>query len=227
MVEEIKKGIDGTEFTFREAEVPRKELIRPSRRPQALVGETPKANDEVQNRTSEDHYRVTCYYTSIDKVVAEIRSRFDGHDQEVLSGLADIVFTRSPANASIELVSQFYDVDSDLLRSEKAIFEEINANHAYAPTKNAAVIVKRMYERSFSALRRLKTYLRSTMGDRRLNSLALINIEREYANATLQNDMEKIIDIFGGGVVVMRISSSSRKLQFRSCTLKCILIVCT
>ena len=97
MVEEIKKGVDGTEFTFREAEVPRKELIRPSRRPQALVSETPKANDEVQNRTSEDHYRVTCYYTSIDKVVAEIRSRFDGHDQKVLSGLADIVFNRSRA----------------------------------------------------------------------------------------------------------------------------------
>ena len=143
----------------------------------------------------------------------------------MLSGLADIVFNRSPANASIELVSQFYDVDSDLLRSEKVIFKEINANHAYAQTKNAAVIVKRMYEngvsevlpvlykvfsilvtipatscsaeRSFSALRRLKAYLRSTMGDRRLNSLGLINIEREYANVTLQNDMEKIIDIFG------------------------------
>ena len=41
MAEEIKKGIDGTEFTFREAEVPRKELIRPSRQPQALVSETP------------------------------------------------------------------------------------------------------------------------------------------------------------------------------------------
>ena len=79
-----------------------------------------------------------------------VRSRFDGHDQEVLSGLADIVFTRSPANASIELVSQFYDVDSDLLRSEEAIFEEINANHAYAQTKNAAVIVKRMYENGVS-----------------------------------------------------------------------------
>ena len=37
MAEEIKKGIDDTEFTFREAEVPRKELIRPSRRPQAWL----------------------------------------------------------------------------------------------------------------------------------------------------------------------------------------------
>ena len=91
---------------------------------------------KLQNRTLEDHYPVTCYDTSTDKVVAEIRSRFDGHDQDVLSGLADIVFNRSPVNASIELVSQIYDVGSDLLRSEKAIFEEINANHAYAQTKN-------------------------------------------------------------------------------------------
>ena len=53
-------------------------------------------------------------------------------------------------------------------------------------------------ERSFSALRRLKTYLRSTMGQKRLNNIALINVERAYANGALKNDMEKIIiDIFG------------------------------
>jgi hypothetical protein len=52
-------------------------------------------------------------------------------------------------------------------------------------------------ERSFSAFRRLKTYFRSTMSQKRLNSIALINVERAYANSTLKNDMEKIIDIFG------------------------------
>ena len=36
-------------------------------------------------------------------------------------------------------------------------------------------------ERSFSALRRLKTYLRSIMGQRRVNNIALLNIERTYA----------------------------------------------
>jgi hypothetical protein len=51
-------------------------------------------------------------------------------------------------------------------------------------------------ERSFSALRRFKTYLRSTMGQKWLNSIALINVERAYANSTLKNNMEKIIDIF-------------------------------
>ena len=47
-------------------------------------------------------------------------------------------------------------------------------------------------ERSFSSLRRLKTYLRSTLGQDRLSS-----IERAYANQTLENDMQNIIDTFG------------------------------
>ncbi|CAB4031517.1 zinc finger MYM-type 1-like, partial [Paramuricea clavata] len=51
-------------------------------------------------------------------------------------------------------------------------------------------------ERSFSGLRRVKTYLRSTMGEERLNSIAVINIERAYANRTIKNDMVKIIDTF-------------------------------
>ena len=49
-------------------------------------------------------------------------------------------------------------------------------------------------ERSFSALRRLRTYLRNTMGQQRV---ALINIERAYANSVVNNDMDRIIDIFG------------------------------
>ena len=46
-------------------------------------------------------------------------------------------------------------------------------------------------ERSISTLRRLKTFMRSTMGQKRLNALALINILRE-----VNIDMEKVIDLF-------------------------------
>ena len=48
-------------------------------------------------------------------------------------------------------------------------------------------------ERSFSALRRLKTYIRSTMGQDRLSHLALLSIERAYANRV---DINKVIDVF-------------------------------
>ena len=52
-------------------------------------------------------------------------------------------------------------------------------------------------ERSFSSLRRLKTYLRNTMGQDMLSSLALLHIEREFVNRVLLEDMDRMIDVFG------------------------------
>lgn len=37
-------------------------------------------------------------------------------------------------------------------------------------------------ERSFSLLRRLKTFLRTTMGQARLNHVAILNIHKEYVD---------------------------------------------
>ncbi len=51
-------------------------------------------------------------------------------------------------------------------------------------------------ERSFSGLRRLKTYLRSTMGQERPSHLGLLNIERVFSNEVLKGDMDEIIDTF-------------------------------
>ena len=42
-------------------------------------------------------------------------------------------------------------------------------------------------ERAFSSLRRLKTYLRSTMSQERLNHLALLNIERDLSTKLWDN----------------------------------------
>ena len=49
-------------------------------------------------------------------------------------------------------------------------------------------------ERSFSALRRLKL---TSMGQKLVSNIALINIERAYANSVVNNDMDRIIEIFG------------------------------
>ena len=47
-------------------------------------------------------------------------------------------------------------------------------------------------ERSFSSLRRIKTYLRSTMSQTRLSSLALLYIERDLSS-TLWNQMDGLV----------------------------------
>jgi hypothetical protein len=46
-------------------------------------------------------------------------------------------------------------------------------------------------ERSFSTLRRLKNYMRSTMGQERLNGLAVLNIHKE-----IPVNISEVIDIF-------------------------------
>jgi len=46
---------------------------------------------------------------------------------------------------------------------------------------------------SFSGLRGLKTYLRSTMGQSQLSSLALIHIEHESVNRVFKQYIQKII----------------------------------
>ena len=50
-------------------------------------------------------------------------------------------------------------------------------------------------ERSFSALKRTKTYLRSTTGQDRLNHLMLLHVQKEIADAT---DMVEVADVFSG-----------------------------
>jgi hypothetical protein len=50
-------------------------------------------------------------------------------------------------------------------------------------------------ERSFSAMKRVKTYLRSTMADNRLNNLCLISIERALS-ADLVKDPSSVVDTF-------------------------------
>ena len=64
-------------------------------------------------------------------------------------------------------------------------------------------------ERSFSALKRIKSYLRSRMTDERLNSIAIINIEsditknleyddiiNEYSSSSSQKNYVNIICVF-------------------------------
>ena len=50
-------------------------------------------------------------------------------------------------------------------------------------------------ERSFSVLKLIKTYLRNSMGDERLSSLALINIHKSMINDG--EDAALIVDHFG------------------------------
>ena len=59
-------------------------------------------------------------------------------------------------------------------------------------------------ERSFCTLRRVKTWLRSTMSDERVSGLCMLNVHRDKINTNKKKFMEKIIEKYG---------SDTRRLQ--------------
>ena len=122
-------------------------------------------------------------------------------------------------------VSGYYNFDKELLQADQRQLNRFKKTHFKKSIKTAAEVIEVLHEnslykitpefskvasilavipatscsaeRSFSGLRRLKTYIRNTMGQRRLNSLAIICIERAYGNQVIVNNMDKMIDIFG------------------------------
>ena len=60
-------------------------------------------------------------------------------------------------------------------------------------------------ERSFSTLRRVKTWLRSTMTEDRLNGLCMMSVHREKIHTSKQQFIERVVTEFG---------RESRRLQF-------------
>ena len=99
---------------------------------------------------------------------------------------------------------------NDLHGTASAILNFLKKKNCYPTTCLAYRILLTIFvtvalaERSFSKLKILKSYLRSTMTQERLNALALISIENEF----LENiDYEKLIDEFA--------SKNARRLMFR------------
>ena len=90
-------------------------------------------------------------------------------------------------SATYELIKwQFEDRIGEILPTYKAAAKILAA----IPATSCSA------ERSFSALRRIKTYLKNTMGEQRLSNIAILSIERETTNFVEENMMDIIIDEF-------------------------------
>ena len=136
----------------------------------------------------------------------------------------EIICESNPDDKHFECVSEFYSLDIDLLKAQHQLLKHFKSQYVTSqvsvPEMLKLLIEKqtchmipelakaiKIYsvipatscssERSFSCLRRLKTYLRSTMKQDRLSSLALLNIEREFVNRVLKENMDDMIDTFG------------------------------
>jgi len=80
---------------------------------------------------------------------------------------------------------------SQLLKS--VVQQEVYPNvYLLLKTAFAIPISSATSERSFSCMRRIKSYIRSTMTQNRFSDLAILNIERELSNVINDDDILKL-----------------------------------
>ena len=78
--------------------------------------------------------------------------------------LGDVTRSDSPTSDSFDLVAGYYNLETKLLQADQRLFNRFKKTHVEKSILAVIPATSCSAERSFSGLRRLKTYLRNTMG---------------------------------------------------------------
>ena len=163
---------------------------------------------------SSEEYKRELYFPVVDAFLSELRRRFDDKNMDVMCGIqACNPHSKNFLSLSVLMpLAEMYSFDKEVLEMEvklvkrtletkelehigdvflalvslKAAFPEFTKLVRIAMT---IAVSTAHCERSFSALKRIKNYLRSTMGENRLMNLAIISIERELSNTLVLDDV--------------------------------------
>ena len=184
--------------------------------------------------TIEEYYRVAVYIPYVESVIASLEARFIENDdaQIALSRLHPMrirELDREEYALSMATVSQFYGINNFVTSAltwydhwrnredalhvlSKLSFLQLLSDTKYYPGVQKAIRIfltlpatTCTVERSFSTLRRVKTWLRSTMTTQRLSGLCMLSVHRAKIDKNREHFMNSVIDVFG---------SDSRRLQF-------------
>ena len=169
----------------------------------------------VSLSTSES-LKCSVYYYVIDHILAELDCRFSKANLEQMKAIqACHPSSLSFLDASLlSPLALFYGFDTALLTSEcllaKRTLEDkrvelesvMDVFKAIVPLETAFPILKKLLqvsltlvvstvqcERSFSALKRIKTYLHTTMSEQRLTDIAVLSMEKDLADSLSFDDI--------------------------------------
>ena len=171
---------------------------------------------EHQPSCSEEHYRAQ-YFSAVDSAAILLTEYFKSTDIEEYRKLSDILLRGTFCD---EIVQKYPELSMHQLRNEvqffRTQFHEASLEGYKCAFLNMAPEVRRMFplvetllrllltspassceaERSFSCLRRVKTWLRSTMRQDRLNHLMLCHVHQERLDAL---SVDNIAEMFVNG----------------------------
>uniref|UniRef100_A0A6P7G194 52 kDa repressor of the inhibitor of the protein kinase-like n=1 Tax=Diabrotica virgifera virgifera TaxID=50390 RepID=A0A6P7G194_DIAVI len=178
------------------------------------------ARNNVPYSTQEEYYRRAVYLPYLDDFCNSLKERFESH-KETVASLQNILpeFCIKTDFCALEPAFNSYEEDlshKEVVESEFMLWKERWSQEKYENLPKSAVsslekcdqdffpniyvLLKLLavlpvsvatVERSFSSLRRLKTYLRNSTSENRLNGLALLSIHRDFAISN-----EEVLDKF-------------------------------
>ncbi|CAM8985780.1 unnamed protein product [Rhodiola kirilowii] len=191
-------------------------------------------SEPLIEESSQESFRVHYFVYIIDEAIGSLEKRFEQYEEtfgflftaEKLKSLDAVKLKRSCNNLEKKLENgHTSDINGEDLLNELGLLQKHLPNEldsasailnflkrancyptsclAYRIMLTVPVTVASA-ERSFSKLKILKSYLRSTMSQERLNALALISIEHEFLEKL---DYDRLIDDFA--------SKSARRSMFR------------
>ena len=199
-------------------EVTQPETRRSTRVPRRLDDAVVTCNivGRQSSENPENAYRII-YYQVMDKFLGEISARFH-ESRELMLGVA-ACNPQSPVFLDASTISPLaskYDLDVTALSYQLAVAKAMLTQRGVTQMTDVLQVVSHMKdafplltvlyrivltipvtsaspERSFSALKHVKTYLRTTMGQDRLKQIAILAIERNLSGSL---DYCKVLDKF-------------------------------
>ena len=157
------------------------------------------------------------YYEAIDLITTGIRSQFDQPGYQMYANIENLLVkccTGDSFDEEFRKITEFYNTDFkpadlqcqlDLLRSivpkdfdpstteiVKVIKDQVSLFNEITTLLKLLLVLpatNATSERSFSALKRIKTALRSTMSQTRMNSLMLLHVHKEKNDKLLTNQI--------------------------------------
>lgn len=201
----------------------------PLNMPRQCARQTHRSNPESSN--VEDYFRKSIFIPYLDSLISSLECRFSEinsaqfnlfslHPARIVKldresfkrNMSSIHDTYKIDNFEVEAMAWFDFWSLSPLQESNSDFRDLLSHTEFYPAIQKAILIVLTLpattctiERSFSTMRRVKTWLRSTMADDRLSGLCMLSVHREKVNAKKSEFMERVVDEFG---------RDHRRLQF-------------
>ena len=210
--------------TLHNIEVQNLRQHRQTRRPQRMDDfvsfESTASTGHRESFNSSEYLKTNIWFPVLDHILSELDRRFTKTNLDLMKS----VQACSPSSSSfleptqLNYLASFYSLSTDLLANECVlakgtlqnkelnsvtdVYRHIHPLQAAFPTLKKILqialtlaVSTAQCERSFSAVKRIKTYLRTVMTEKRLADIALLSIENDLSDKISLDD---VVTDFGG-----------------------------